>query len=263
MTTKNNHIISDPLILQSKIFEPHAHRMQAGLSLRLLGSMSFQREPLTTILDRRQEFFQRMHIDIENVVGMELAHGKNIARVTHKDRGLGAASPKDAFPKTDALVTNDANVWLLSTHADCAPVFVFDPVKSAVGIAHAGWKGLLFGIVGKTITRFAEYFQSDPADLLVWVGPTIGPCCYQVGKDIADAFRTLYSGENVVIISKGKPNLNLWRIVELELLHAGVPSQSIELPTECTACHSRYGSYRRDKKQTVYMGAVIGLLPEK
>ncbi len=263
MTKKNNHIITDPLILQSDIFKPHAHRIRAGLSLRLLGSMSFQREPLATVLDRRHEFFQGMHIDIENVVGMELAHGRRVVRVTSQDRGLGATSAKDAFPKTDALITNDTDVWLLSTHADCAPVFVYDPVKSAVGVAHAGWKGLLFGIVGKTITRFVDFFQTNPADLLVWVGPTIGPCCYQVGKDIADAFRTLYSGENVVIISKGKPNLNLWRIIEIELFHAGIPDDSIELPTECTSCHSRYGSYRRDKNRTVYMGAVIGLLPKK
>jgi YfiH family protein len=255
------HQIHDPYILQSKIFEPYQHRIRTGMSLRHLGNMSFQREPPATVLDRRHDFFHRMGIRLEDAVGMDLVHGINVVKVSPQDRGRGATSATTALSATDAMITNDPVVWLLSTHADCAPIFLFDPVKSTVGIAHAGWRGLLAGFIGRIITQLSIHFDTDPADLIVWVGPTIGPCCFEVGKDVADAFRSAYTGEDTVLISKGTPHVNLWRAINADLLREGIPQSSIELPTECTACNSRYGSYRRDKHEAVSMGAVIGLLP--
>jgi len=253
--------IHDPLIMQGHIFEPYQDRIRAGMSLRLLGNMSFEREPEATVMDRRLDFFRRMGISPKDVVGMHLAHGTRIARVTAKDRGIGAINSKNALHATDAMITNEPIVWLMSPHADCAPIFFFDPKKSAVGIAHVGWRSLLGGFIAKIVAHFAASFSTDPNNLVVWIGPTIGPCCFEVGENIADAFRSAYTGEDAVILSKGKPHVNLWRAIGADLRREGIPDHSVELPTECTSCNSRYGSYRRDKEKAVSMGAIIGLLP--
>ena len=260
-TIESEYKITDPLILQGKIFEPYQDQIRAGMSLRLLGNMSFEREPEATVLDRRLELYRRMGIKANDVVGMRLAHGTNIRRVTARDRGMGAANAQSGFIATDALITNEPIVWLMSTHADCAPVFLFDPVKSAVGIAHIGWRGVLAGFIAKIVARFAQEFKTNPLNLIVWVGPTIGPCCFEVGENVADAFRSAYTSAGAVLISKGKPHVNLWRAIEADLQREGIPDQFMELPTECTSCNSRYGSYRRDKDKAVSMGAIIGLMP--
>ena len=133
--------------------------------------------------------------------------------------------------------------------------------QAAVGIAHVGWRGLLAGFIAKIVSHFAASFSTDPKNLVAWVGPTIGPCCFEVGENVADAFRSAYTGEDAVILSKGKPHVNLWRAIGADLRREGIPDHSVQLPTECTACNSRYGSYRRDKEKAVSMGAIIGLLP--
>jgi len=260
-SVESEHRIVDPLVVQGKIFEPYRDRIRAGMSLRLLGNMSFEREPEATVADRRLEFFRRIGISANDVVGMRLSHGTRIRRVTARDRGMGATNAQSGFFATDALVTNEPVVWLMSTNADCAPFFLFDVKKSAVGIAHVGWRGVLAGFIAKIVARFATEFGTNPRDLLVWVGPTIGPCCFEVGENVADAFRSAYAGAGAVMISKGKPHVSLWRAIESDLQREGIPDQSVELPTECTACNSRYGSYRRDKDKAVSMGAIIGLLP--
>jgi hypothetical protein len=257
-----NYQIDDPLILQSSIFRPYSDRIRAGLSLRLLGNMSFQREPETTVADRRLDFFRRMGISLKDAVGMELVHGTQVVRVTAADRRRGASSAQNAIPATDTLITNDPIVWLLSTHADCAPIFYFDPVKSAVGISHVGWRGLLAGVIARTVEQFVLHFSTNPKDLVVWVGPTIGPCCFEVGREVADAFTTAYTGEDVVRFRKGKSYVDLWQAIKTDLERGGVSEQNMELPAECTACVSRFGSWRRDQEKAVCMGAVIGLLPD-
>ena len=261
MENNSNKIINDPLILQSEIYKPYSDRIRLGLSLRLLGNMSFQREPESNVVDRRQEFFRRMGISLKDGIGMELVHGNRVVRVTAQDRGRGAFSAKDAIPATDALITNEPIVWLLSTHADCAPIFFYDPKKSVVGITHVGWRGLLAGLIGKVVEQVALQFGTEAADLVVWVGPAIGPCCFEVGKEVADAFTSAYTGEETVILSKGKPHVNLWRAINADLRREGIPETSIEVTRECTSCLSRYGSHRRDHEKAVSIGAVIGLIP--
>jgi YfiH family protein len=257
-----SYLVNDPLILQSEIFKPYGDRIRAGLSLRLLGNMSFQREPESNVVDRRQEFFRRMGISLKDAVGMQLVHGNRVVRVGAQDRGRGAFSADDAIPVADALITNEPIVWLFSTHADCAPIFFYDPKKSVAGIAHVGWRGLLAGLLGKIVEQCSLDFGTDPSDWVVWVGPAIGPCCFEVGQEIADAFMTAYTGEETVMVSKGKPHVNLWRAIMADLKREGIPEKSTEITTECTSCISRYGSYRRDRDKAVSMGAVIGLIPQ-
>ena len=227
MEPNSNNIINDPLILQSEIFKPYSDRIRAGLSLRLLGNMSFQREPESNVIDRRQEFFRRMGISLKDGVGMDLVHGNRVVRVGAEDRGRGAFSAKDALPVTDALITNEPIVWLLSTHADCAPIFFYDPKKSTVGMAHVGWRGLLAGLIEKVVEQLASHFGTEAADLIVWVGPAIGPCCFEVGKEVADAFTSAYTGEETVMVSKGKPHVNLWRAIKADLRREGIPERRI------------------------------------
>src|SRR5690348_1646975 len=88
----------------------------------------------------------------------------------------------------DALITNRPGLLLAVQTADCVPVLLVDPKKRAIAAIHAGWRGTLARIVAKTIGAMQMYFASTPRDLLAAIGPCIGPCCYEVGTEVATHF---------------------------------------------------------------------------
>src|SRR5438270_1868860 len=100
-------------------------------------------------------------------------HGNRVAAAGRAERGL-------RLPDCDALITNEPDVVLLQRHADCPPIFLFDPKRRALGVAHAGWRGTLANIAAAMVRGLAEAYGSRPSDLIATIGPGIGACCYHV-----------------------------------------------------------------------------------
>ena len=163
-------------------------------------------------------------------------------------------------PATDALVTSVPAVPLLMRFADCAPVLFLDPVRRVVGIAHAGWRSVVAGVVEVTVRTMTERLGCDPADLWAGIGPTIGPCCYEVGPEIAVAVEAACPpGAGVVRDGDGRPHLDLPAAVQAQLRAAGV--EQIEDAGLCTACHvDEFFSHRAEHGRTGRFGIVMGLL---
>ncbi len=149
------------------------------------------------------------------------------------------------FPETDSLVTQHTGVVLAIMTADCAPVFLVDPVKKVIGLTHAGWKGTFARIVENTVQHMRS-LGSRPKDILAWVGPMAGSCCYEVSEELIEKFRTEFSAWPAAVIHQGR-YLDLVAINCLQLENSGVLPGNVHLSNLCTIHHAdKFYSYRAD-----------------
>ncbi|HEY0756403.1 MAG TPA: peptidoglycan editing factor PgeF [Ktedonobacteraceae bacterium] len=186
-------------------------------------------------------------------------------------------------PRTqgDALITRRRGVALAMSTADCVPLLFYDPVSEAIGVAHAGWRGSARGIAAATVAAMHEAFGSRPADIHVGIGPSIGPCCYEVSEEVRELFlsqreftdiptearyRELIASSAVfetLQLSTGKSlRLDLWETNRQQLLLAGLTPAHIELPAICTSCEKeRFFSHRAEGGRTGRFPAILALRP--
>ena len=190
-------------------------------------------------------------------------HDDQVSIVTKDMRGEGAMDHEDAIGETDAMVTNVPEICLMILLADCVPILLFDPSKRVIGAVHAGWKGTLQGVAQKTVKVLHAAFGCSPADLIVGIGPSIGPCCYEVGPDVVSAVKEAFGNDQDLIRrtpSHGKGLFDLWKANLNQLISAGIPGKNIETAGVCTCHHGdRFYSYRYDKGRTGRFGAGIFL----
>ncbi len=181
-------------------------------------------------------------------------------RQIHSSKVITARGPMDTIHKGDAIITNTPGLLLLMRFADCVPILFIDPVKKAVGIAHAGWQGTLSEIALHTVHAMETQFQSKPSDLLVGIGPSIGPDHYVVGDDVIERAEAAFPKqiEEILIKDRDGVKLDLWRANTISLKKAGV--KMIELSGICTGCNiNDWYSHRGEKGKTGRFAAVIGI----
>ncbi len=200
-----------------------------------------------------------MALPIESLVTLEQTHGARVNRVDSGHRGSGFLDPKTRIPDTDGLFTNDRNIALITSHADCAPIFFFHPESSVVGLIHAGWRGTLAGIASAGVSRIQEEFGVLPSDLQVAIGPLITTCNYPVGDDVAKLFVDKF-GPGVVAHYNNRPHLDVFAAIVIDLLRAGVSQARVTVRPPDTFSDPRWSSYRRDGEQAGGMLAYIRLL---
>lgn len=209
----------------------------------------------------RQRVWHELGVRKENVVLAEQVHGDKVAAVSE---GTGALPVAGA----DALVTNTPDLLLMLLFADCVPVYLVDPVRKAIGLAHAGWRGASANIAGKTVRTMTEEFGSAPSSCFAAIGPCIGGDSYEVGAEVADLFRSLPGARASNVVTPrseigGTYNLNLRAVVFGQLLSAGLPAGSIAVCDEDTFRSKRdFFSYRRDGA-TGRMAAFLALKATK
>ena len=102
-----------------------------------------------------------------------------------------------AATRADIIVTNNPLLGLAVQSADCVPLLIVDPTTMAVCAAHAGWRGLAAGVPLAAVQALKKNFGSRGADLFVALGPSIGACCYEVGRDVRDAFAAGFSAADL------------------------------------------------------------------
>lgn len=211
------------------------------------------------VLANRQRFSEALGIDPRHWVTAEQVHGCKVAVVGIEDRGRGALSLETAIPGVDGLVTSEPGVWLACYYADCVPLVFWDMRERSIGIAHAGWRGTLANIGSGVLEAMIGYLGSDLGDIHVLIGPAIGPCCYSVGQDVAEAFGKRF-GQEQLSKADGRIYLDLKTANQQLLMESGIPPAHIYQSSLCTACQSDvFFSHRRDKSPTGRMAAIIGL----
>jgi YfiH family protein len=145
----------------------------------------------------------------------------------------------------DALVSADPGRVLLVSVADCCPVLLWDAVSGVFGIAHAGWRGLVAGVLGATVEALVD-LGARASDVQAWIGPAIGPCCFEVGPDVAqhfDARCVRPPGQ----AGRTRPHVDLRLACRSGLESAGLSPERVGTAADCTSCRDDlYWSYRRD-----------------
>ncbi len=166
----------------------------------------------------------------------------------HSDRVLlvESAGPQG---EGDALISNMPGVGLAIRTADCLPILIADPRNRAVAAIHAGWRGVVSEIVSKTIHEMCHCFDTKPEDLLVAIGPGIGPCCFEVGPEVAAQFQL-----------SGRTKVDLIETTCRQLGRNGVSPGQISTSGLCSYCNPElFESYRRDREASGRMITMIGV----
>lgn len=203
---------------------------------------------------------RRAGTEVERVMRVRQVHGQ-VVRVLR--RGEVPADAHEQTPEADALVADAPGLVLAVQVADCVPLLMADARTGAAGAVHAGWRGTAAGIAATTVETLSREFGVRPHELVVAIGPSIGPCCYDVGPELPDAFwREGATDEQLAAwFSRDQNNalrLDLWAANRDQLIDAGVPAANIHLAHLCTKTHAHlFDSYRADGPNAGRMAALI------
>jgi polyphenol oxidase len=187
----------------------------------------------------------------ENWRRLERATGLAFARVTqvHGARVVRVDAPGPPGEEADAILSYTEGVAACVSVADCVPVLLADPVSGAVAAVHAGWRGTLARTAAEAVAALRREVGATPARLLAAVGPSIGPCCYEVSDDLRERFERELGA--VAVAARQRPTLDLWRANVRVLAEAGVREDRIEVLGRCTSCErDLFFSHLRDAGRT-------------
>jgi polyphenol oxidase len=189
-----------------------------------------------------------------------------------------AGGPIIGSAEADIIVSNDPSAALAVQTADCVPLLIADARTGSVAAAHAGWRGVALAVPSVTVDALAREFDSDPADLVAVIGPSIGSCCYEVGADVRGRFEAAGFSEDELKRwfvterreSAANPSLpgigsrsdhwflDMWEATRDQLIAAGVSIDRIHTAALCTASHrDAFCSYRRDGTRAGRLAAAI------
>lgn len=162
----------------------------------------------------------------------------------------------------DGQVTHTPGIGLLTLGADCPGILAVDPVRRALGVAHAGWRGSVGGIALELVRAMSLHYGSQAEDLIVGLGPAIGGCCYTIGEEVAEKIAAWPGGDRALTPAIKLPEIprraDLRRLIQSQLQGVGV--QKIEISPDCTQCRSDlFFSHRQSGGTTgrFGLGAVI------
>lgn len=213
-------------------------------------NMAGQEEDIVTIKKNRSLLLGEMGLINPRLITGEQVHGL----------GLSWADPNrgDFFRGVDGLFTSFPGTALMAFFADCVPVFFAVPDHQAAGIVHAGWRGTAAGIVRKAAEKLIDELKISPDEIFAGLGPCIGPCCYEVGPEVASSFSpeflyTPFQGEQFF--------LDLLKANIFQLEDAGLPTANIEKSGLCTSCNPHlFYSHRRDRGKTGRMAGLVAII---
>lgn len=185
---------------------------------------------------------------------------------THTDC-VESVKQVEPFEEVDGLITNQSNLTLLTTSADCTSLLFYDPVQQVIGSVHSGWKGTLKGIANKAVQKMVKTYHCNPKDIICCICPSIRECCFEVDEDVKQLFQKRYESTMPMseIITQGeikeekqKYFIDTTKINENLLEQAGLKKENIVDSHLCTVCHSDlFHSYRAHKEISGRNAALI------
>lgn len=229
------------------------------------------------VAENRRRALAAFGLQPEQAVLAGLVHGAAVAVVDGPPAGwpfVGAGPVPSGVPVrrregcgfiggVDGLATALPGVALIITAADCAPLYLVDPQRPAIGAGHAGWRGTVQGVAGALVQAMAEGLGSRPADLWAVVGPAIGPCCYEVDRAVIEPLQAAFPQDWEALArptGAGKWHLDLWEANRRQLIAAGVPAAQILAEGPCTACESERLFSHRAQQGRAGRGAAVLVL---
>lgn len=170
----------------------------------------------------------------DQLVFSNQVHDTKIKIVTKEDCGK-------VMTGMDGLMTDEKGICLVTSYADCVPLFFYDPVKGVVAVSHSGWKGTVNRMGKKTVEKMESVYGSKAEDIIAAIGPSICQKCYEISEDVAiqfaDAFPEEWYDTFMVDKGNGKYQLDLWKVNEYILLDAGILREHLDITDLCTCCN--------------------------
>ena len=207
------------------------------------------------VAENHARIYARMEISAGRVVTGHQVHGNQVAMVADEDGGRRLSA-------TDGLVTAVPGLCLMLRFADCQPILLLDPARHALGLIHAGWRGLAQGVAHRAVEAMRRAFGTEPHDLIAGLGPAIGPCCYLVGDNVATAMGYALPNWRLALKQEGTHwRFDLPAANAQQLAAAGVTK--IEQAGICTSCHKdEFYSHRAENGRTGRFAVLAYLRPE-
>lgn len=282
-----HHISQFPNVIHGIFTRQGGYSLPPYRGLNTLGSLRGG-DDLDTVVQNRKLAMHSLELDDYPCVTLWNVHGAevHVPDIAHNWRGDWANrsyydrkwTPEEIH-KGDALMTNQPGVALALSFADCVPIVFHDPVRQVIGIAHGGWRGTARGVVLATVDAMRERFGSQPHDILVGIGPAIGPCCYEVSQQVCDLFLGTQQFETMPtqelyrdairesatfttqqLADRESLRLDLWETNRKQLLFAGLTAEHIEVSGVCTSCHvDHFYSHRTEHGKTGRFPVIIAL----
>jgi YfiH family protein len=227
-------------------------------SLNLAG---FNEDTAENILENRRRFLKLFGGDWA-LAGCWQVHGSEVRLIGN----LGEAKPaEDARGDTvycDAIVSNTRGVLAGVKTADCVPILIGDPGTGAFAAVHAGWRGTLAEVATTALKRLITEYTTKPQDVCVAIGPAAGACCYEVGTDVIDAFKSSFPSQNLFTETRADHAcIDLLRANGAQLISAGVDPERISIAPLCTMCRNDlFFSYRREKNVQGKVGRLMSVI---
>lgn len=212
----------------------------------------------------RQILTSALEIPMNSLTTAKQIHCDRVQVVSRELIGKGAFDYDSALDATDAMITAVPGACLSIVVADCVPIVFFDFVKKAIGVAHAGWKGTIKHIAQRVMVTLQQEYNCSPRDIIVGIGPSIGPCCYCVDTEVIAEIRSVFGTRTSYVknvSSNGKGYFDLWSANYDQLIDVGIPRENIELAGICTYHNVElFFSERHQKGRTGRFAAGIMLL---
>ncbi len=214
--------------------------------------------------ERVRENFRRfctaIGVPAERTVVSAQEHHINLHVCTEVDCGRGVTRER-GYADIDGLLTDRTGVVLCTQYADCVPLFFVDPVRRAVATSHAGWRGTVARIGAVTVERMCREYGCKRENILAAVGPSIGPCCFEVDAPVQQAFAALDEADGCIRPAGDKFFIDLWAVNRRILEAAGVPAAHITVTDLCTRCHPNvFWSHRATGGQRGSLAGFIAMV---
>ena len=206
------------------------------------------------VIENRKRSFNAIGRSVESIYDVWQVHSADIV-VAETPRPLNME-----HIKADAIVTTNPDVTLFMRFADCVPIMIYGKNKKVVAIVHAGWQGTVKKIAEKTVSFLNDKFGMEPDSMVAGIGPSIGPCHYEIGDEVQNAVQSAFPEDwkDLIDYRNSSVFLDLWKANQMQLEKMGV--ESIEIAKVCTACHTdTWFSHRQEKGKTGRFGAAIHL----
>ena len=211
-------------------------------------------DEFSRVIENRKRAFSAIGCSYDSVFDVWQVHSAEVV-CTDKPK-----SPQTPHLQADVIITDRPGVTLLMRFADCVPIFLYDPKRRVVGLAHAGWQGTVLKTVQAAVKTMHAQYQCHPADILAGIGPSIAKHHYQVGEDVISKVEMAFGKDSNFILSHqdGAVQLDLWEANRLILAEAGI--RYIEVAGICTACQlDDWFSHRGENGKTGRFGGLIHL----
>lgn len=203
--------------------------------------------------ERRAQMASDLGFDPARLCYCVQAHDTRVALIDGPHLG-------GALLDVDSVATRRPGVPLMTFSADCPLVLVFDPAAPAVGLAHASWRCTVAQVAHRLVALMASKFDCRPGGMLAGIGPSAGPCCYEVKRDVRDAAAELPEHDALFPRRDGRMFFDLWEANRAQLARAGIPAANIEVAGVCTMCRGAdFYSYRREGPGCGHFGLMAGL----